>query len=213
MPHIHVEQLICFPIFYTRWYCGYLAYSSHPTLAIPLHRTPDPPLVPNPPFHGTVQGGAGRENGLYGLGTGGSSSKVSVTSSVQRVTGVLGDGGVGRGSGGYIGIGFGDMGRSEGAAASPGRSAGSSASAHPSLQHGGGGGDSGGGGGNPCASVSLCTYCFSWTACFPASMGCRLGPPPAFTGGIGRLGPWNSRDVAKQVPPSGVNAAKAEVTA
>jgi len=121
MPHIQVEQLICFPIFYTRWYCGYLAYSSHPTSAIPLHRTPDLPLVPNPPFHGTAQGGAGRENGLYGLGTGGSGSKVSVTfSSVQRVTEVLGDGDVGGGSGGYRGIGFWDMGRSEGAVAAPG---------------------------------------------------------------------------------------------
>jgi len=121
MPHIHVEQLICFPIFYTRWYCGYPAYSSHPTLAIPLHRTPDPSPVPNPPSHGTAQGGAGRENGLYGLGTGGSGSEVSVTfSSVQRVTGVLGDGSMDGGSGGYSGIGFGDMGLSEGAVAAPG---------------------------------------------------------------------------------------------
>jgi len=173
MPHIHVEQLICFPIFYTCWYCGYLAYSSHLTLAIPFHRTPDPPLVPNPPFHGTVQGGARRENGLYGLGTGDSGSKVSVTfSPVQRVTGALGDGGVGRGSGGNRGIGFGDMGRSEGAAAAPGRSAGSGASAHPSPRRGGGGGGSGSGGGNSCASGSRRAYSFSWTAGFPASTGC-----------------------------------------
>jgi len=140
LPHIQVEQLICFLIFCTRWYCGYPPYSSHPTLAIPLHRTPDPSLVPNPPFHGTAQGGAGRENGLYGLGTGGSGSKVSVTfSSVQRVTGVLGDGGVGRGSGGYRGIGFGDMGQSEGAAAAPGQPAGGGASAIPLQRRGGGG--------------------------------------------------------------------------
>jgi len=81
------------------------------TLAIPLHLTPDPPPLPNPSFHGTAQGGAGRKNGLYGLGTGGSGSKVSITfSSVQRVPGVLGEGGVGGGSGGYRGTGFGDVG-------------------------------------------------------------------------------------------------------
>jgi len=88
------------------------------TVAIPLHRTPDPPPVPNPQSHVTAQGVDGRENGLCESGTGGSGSDTSVTfSSVQRVLGVPGDGRIGGGSGGYHGTGFGDMGRSEGAAA------------------------------------------------------------------------------------------------